>query len=88
MFGGNTFGSDKVTGLAPKGFLDAVQHLAFLSAWMVAAARQEGFQKGQNLLTSLAAGTMTMETMNEKVMSEMDSAERRLRDLEKRRTRD
>lgn len=85
LFGGSTFGSDKITGLAPKGFLEAVQHLAFLSAWMVTTARQEGFQKGSNLLVSLAAGTLTMEDMNDRTAREMEGSERRLRDLEKRR---
>lgn len=87
VFGGNTFGSDKITGLAPKGFKEAVQHFVFLSAWMIEKARAEGFEKGQNLLSCLAAGTMTMDDMNERVIREMDASERRSEDMERRKLR-
>lgn len=57
LFGGQT--GERVTALAPKGFTDAIRALAFFTGWAVATAKAEGFQRGQNLLGSMADGALT-----------------------------
>lgn len=60
-------GSDKVQGIAPKGFKKVFTDLIWLIAFMVLHSKREGTEKGQNLLGSLAAGTLTNADLTEQV---------------------
>jgi hypothetical protein len=69
LFGGGNGGDGKVAGTAPKGFGKLFRDLAFFIQWVSYQSHKDGFEQGQNLLASLASGTMTHEDFEEKVAS-------------------
>lgn len=82
LLGSRDAGADRITGIAPTGFTEAIRELEDFIVWAELAAYQDGFEKGHNLLTGLASGTMTNEGFTQEVFKANERLTKRMIEAE------
>lgn len=83
LFKGSHFGTDKHEAMVPSGFGGAIRRLAFFVSWATEQAYLEGQTKGQNLLTQLSVGDITMDHFDDALKRQMEIARRKAEANEK-----
>lgn len=87
LLGTNHCSSSVIQGCAPAGFSKAFKDLIFFVVWLSASAERDGFEEGSNLLTSLAAGTITNDQFTDRILKEGEVSNRKIEEAQARRFR-
>ena len=73
--------SESLSGMAPLGFKKVFHDVTYFTAWIAEQSYRDGFEAGQNLLASMASGTMTHEDFTVKVLQQEGFSQKRVKDM-------